>query len=549
MSLKPHGNAGFIALNGVSYAYPTHVGNPVLQAMDLSVHRGEYLLISGKSGSGKSSLVRTFNGLIPHFYGGLLYGSVSINGSRSTDVSVTEQFHRVGMVFQNPQAQLFSSTVEREIVFGLESLGLSRPEMHQRLEDTTRKMALQDLLQRNPQKLSGGEQQWVAIAAILALQPDIMVLDEPMANLDPIHVQRLRNLLMDLRGSGLGIVVCEHRLISTLPDADRIIIIDKGRKLLEGDVDTAVLDPAWPDRHIELPLALQMGRRLGLTPLPRQLSDVIARTGNAANQVSLTAPYAETDYSRPHGRPLVALENVGYRIDGNPIVDGISFTLHEGQCSALVGANGAGKTTLIKLINGLIKPGKGKISIAGEDSSNKTAWQLAGQVATAFQNPNSQFFKLTVEEEIMVAPKTLGRLDNAWIDELIDIFQLGHLLKRAPFKLSGGEKKRVAFAAALAAKPQILVLDEPTAGQDYDFRQALINCLHRLTERGATVLVVTHALNFLEPLTNRWLVMAAGRLLADGPADEIMADQDLMMQAGLIPTERFQWNVIQHSAH
>ena len=342
-------------------------------------------------------------------------------------------------------------------------------------------------------------------------------------------------------------MVCEHRLISTLPDADRIIIIDKGRKLLEGDVDTAVHNPVWPEQHIELPLAMRIGRQLGLSPLPRQLTDLLARTGNAADQVSLPTLSADTDYSRPQGKRLVALENVGYRIDGNPIVDGVSFTLHAGQCSALVGANGAGKTTLIKLINGLIKPGKGKITIAGEDTSNKSAWQLAGQVATAFQNPNSQFFKLTVEEEILVAPKTLDRLDNTWIDELIDIFQLGHLLKRAPFKLSGGEKKRVAFAAALAAKPQILVLDEPTAGQDNDFRQALINCLHRLTERGAAVLVVTHALNFLEPLTNRWLVMAQGRLLADGPADEIMADHDLMMQAGLIPTERFQWNVIQHS--
>ena len=204
MSLKPHGNAGFIALNEVSYAYPTHVENFVLRDVDLSVYRGEYLLISGKSGSGKSSLVRTFNGLIPHFYGGLLRGSIGINGGRSTDVTVTEQFHRVGMVFQNPQAQLFSSTVEREIVFGLESLGLSRPDMHQRLEDTTRKMGLQNLLQRDPQKLSGGEQQWVAIAVILVLQPDIMVLDEPMANLDPIHVQRLRNLLMKLRGQRPG---------------------------------------------------------------------------------------------------------------------------------------------------------------------------------------------------------------------------------------------------------------------------------------------------------------------------------------------------------
>ena len=256
MSLTPHGNAGFIALNGVSYAYPTHMDNFVLRDMDLSVFQGEYLLISGKSGSGKSSLIRTFNGLIPHFYGGLLRGSVRINGSQSTKVTVTEQFHRVGMVFQNPQAQLFSSTVEREIVFGLESLGLSRPDIQQRLENTTTQNGpARPVAARSAKIIRRVNSNGLAITAILALQPDIMVLDEPMANLDPIHVQRLRNLLLELRGGGLGIVMCEHRLISTLPDADRIIIIDKGRKLLEGDVDTAVHHPEWPERHIELPLA------------------------------------------------------------------------------------------------------------------------------------------------------------------------------------------------------------------------------------------------------------------------------------------------------
>ena len=204
------------------------------------------------------------------------------------------------------------------------------------------------------------------------------------------------------------------------------------------------------------------------------------------------------------------MENVSYAVNGQSIVKDITFSLYAGQCTALVGANGAGKTTLIKLINGLLKPGSGQIHIMGQNTAKLRAWQIAGQVGTAFQNPNSQFFKLTVEEEILVAPKVQHCLDKKWIDELVAIFRLEPLLHRAPFKLSGGEKKRVAFAAALAAKPDILVLDEPTAGQDSRFRQALVQCLTKLAAQGSAVLVVTHALNFLRPLTHRWLVMANG---------------------------------------
>ena len=188
-----------------------------------------------------------------------------------------------------------------------------------------------------------------------------------------------------------------------------------------------------------------------------------------------------------------------------------------------------------------LKPDSGSIEVMGQSIAKRHAWQVAGNIGTAFQNPNSQFFKLTVEEEVLVGPKVQNCLDDQWISELVAIFRLEHLLQRAPFKLSGGEKKRVAFAAALAAKPKILVLDEPTAGQDSSFRKALIQCLHRLAGQGAAVLVVTHALNFLESLTNRWLIMAGGRLIADATPQDIMADENLMQRAGLMSTEAFQW--------
>ena len=526
---------GRVILDKVDYAYPTGHNRPVLRDIDLTITPGEYLLICGASGSGKSTLIRTFNGLIPHYYGGRLTGQVFVDGTDTCSVSVADLFHRVALVFQNPKTQLFNRTVHQELVFGLESLGLPRADIQARTTAIVDQMELDPLLQRNPQTLSGGEQQIVAIAAVLALQPGVVVLDEPMANLDPHHIARLRALLERIRHQGTGVVVCEHRLTPTLPDAERVVVLQNGCKIVEGRPRMAVADPAWP-AAVELPLATRLGLQCGRYPLPLTIDELPADPTRLINEPP------KLPEGTAHSGPIRArFERVGFHMEGRPLVSDLSFCLHPGQISALVGANGAGKTTVVKLINGLLKPTSGYIELFGRSSSDLRPWQVARQVGTAFQNPDSQFFKLTVQEEILVGPTIQNRLDQYWIDELIAIFHLGHLLHRAPFKLSGGEKKRVAFAAALAAKPQLLALDEPTAGQDSQFRRTLIDCLQRLKAHGTTVLIVTHALNFAEAVADRWLVMAGGRLIADGTPEAVMAQSALMQQAGLAPTETFQW--------
>jgi energy-coupling factor transport system ATP-binding protein len=233
------------------------------------------------------------------------------------------------------------------------------------------------------------------------------------------------------------------------------------------------------------------------------------------------------------------VENISWRHKNQRILNNIDLTLRAGQCAALVGANGAGKTTLLKVINGLIRPASGRILINGRETTGKPAWQVSRDVGTAFQNPDSQFFKLTVGQELAVGPKALDRYDEKWIDTLVHLFHLEHLVDRAPFKLSGGEKKRVAFAAALASKPLILVLDEPTAGQDGRFRRALTDAIQQLCGQGAAVLIVTHALNFAETVAPHWVVMTRGRIAARGTPQAIMADPALLEAAGLVPTERY----------
>jgi energy-coupling factor transport system ATP-binding protein len=526
----------FITLQGVRYTYP-HRSDATLSQIDLGLPTDQYVLISGASGSGKSTLCRTFNGLIPHFYGGRLEGDVQVAGCSTSRLSVTDLFDQVALVAQNPQAQLFNRTVFQELAFGLESLGIARERMAERIHHLAGQLDLSALLPLNPQTLSGGQQQLVTIAAGLVLEPRVVILDEPLANLDPAHVRRLGAVLKQWRGRGTGIIVCEHRLVATLADADRMVVLDQGRKCLDGLPENILRPGLWKeDLGVELPLAVEIGRRLNLDPLPRQMADLPA-----------TLPIPDDDPWQPPSPPpqngcaVLRAERVGYAAGSKLIVHDIDLELYPGHCVALVGANGAGKTTLLKMLAGLLRPDKGHIWIKGRELCKISVKEVAAEIGTAFQNPNNQFFKLTVRDELEVGPRILERYDPEWIDELVGLFELEPLLSRSPFKLSGGEKKRVAFAAALAARPAVLALDEPTAGQDGRFRQALAGTIEALCRRGTAVLIITHALNFAEKVASQWWVMAHGRLIARGTPFEIMANRAVMDQAGLEPTERCVW--------
>jgi energy-coupling factor transport system ATP-binding protein len=237
---------------------------------------------------------------------------------------------------------------------------------------------------------------------------------------------------------------------------------------------------------------------------------------------------------------VIDVEDLSCRMGGQHVLDHVGFTLHQGECLAVVGANGAGKTTLLRHLIGLQKPAAGRIRLQGQNIAGLSVARLATCIGLAFQNPDSQFFRLNVQAEIDTGPRVLDRYDKEWIRELVALFGLTPYLDRAPYRLSGGEKKRVAFASALAARPAVLALDEPTAGQDFHFRRALQTFLSRLRPHGLAVILVTHDLAFAEQCADRWLVMAQGRLLADGPPQQVMADSAVMARAGLAPTDRFE---------
>lgn len=527
-----------IVIQHLRYRYASTGSDWVLRGINLHIAAGEYIAICGPSGSGKSTLCRVFNGLIPHFYGGKLEGKVQIAGLDTCTLPISELFTLVGFVTQHVEAQLFNSTVVEEIAFGLESLGLSPSEINRRIEEVAALLELESLLPRNPRQLSGGEQQLVAIAAIIALRPRVIVLDEPYANLDARNIQRIRNILRQLNQNGTTIIVCEHRLQHVVADAHRMVVMHQGRIESDGPPQ-AVMREDLTAFGIELPPVVQVARELGLPFTPLQVQELIPAITGHQPPPSLLA--AQTSASPAAvGKPLIQLDQVTYSIGTTPILHRVSLDICAGECLALVGANGAGKTTLIKHLNGLYRPQSGRVIVMGRDTRQAKVSQLARHVGLAFQHPDNQLFTTRVWNEIVVGAHMLNRYDERWICELVRLFDLEPLLDRSPYRLSGGEKKRVAFAASLAAQASILVLDEPTAGQDWRFRQTLAQQLHALRQRGYAIIIVTHELEFAACHATRWVVIANGEIVTTGQPWEVMANTAAMQRANLAPTQWFQ---------
>jgi energy-coupling factor transport system ATP-binding protein len=440
-------------------------------------------LISGANGSGKSTLTYLCNGLIPHFFEGSLTGEVIVKGSSTREQTVADLSATIGLVLQNTDAQLFNSTVEDEIAFGLESLGLTPAEIKRRLAKVAAQLQLEELLAYTPQMLSDGQKRMVAIASLLCMQPEILLLDEPFANLDWRATQRVDAGLRGIQTSGTTLVTVEHRLDSLKAIPDRMLLLEQGRIHFDG-------------------------------------SPTMAHDAQALSRLIPAYPLPSTVVTSP-GPALLDIEGLSCKAGGHPLLSDISFRLREGESLALIGVNGAGKTTLLRCCQGLIRPAAGRIDFKGRSLAQLSPAQRATRVGLAFQNPNHQFFKTRVCDELSAGLIACQFDDPQWLEEVIDLFDLRPLLDRAPFQLSEGEKKRVSLAAVVALRPRLLLLDEPTVGQDVAAREALCRLLHRLQAEGFSLLIATHDLDFARAVASRWLVLDQGRLIDDGPPDQL----------------------------
>lgn len=500
-------------LDRVSFRYPDRE-EAALRDVDWRVPDGAYVVVAGPSGSGKSTLLRCLNGLVPHFSGGRFGGSVSVRGLDTRTYGPRALSRTVGFVFQDPEAQLVTNRVEDELAFGMEQLGVPPLAMRKRVEEVLDLLGIAALRYRDPATLSGGERQRVAIAAALAIQPCLLVLDEPTSQLDPWGAEDALTALTRLNEDlGLTVVLAEHRLERVIGHADRLRVMTDD-EVIEGaprEVLTAC-DPALA------PPLVRLGRTLAWAPLPLTVKEGRAIAGRDPRRPQPPHP----DPPRPSGPPLVELRGVTAAYGKRTVLHEVDVDVRPGEMVALMGRNGSGKTTLLRSIIGFHRPTAGRIVVAGRDATRADPADLAADLGYLPQRPTSLLFRETVRDELAFTLKhrRAPGLDPA---SLLADLELAHLVARHPRDLSTGEQERVALAAVLAAAPRVLLLDEPTRGMDYLRKRALAALLHRLRERGTAIVVATHDVEWVAGLATRVVLLGDGEIVADGTPREALS--------------------------
>jgi energy-coupling factor transport system ATP-binding protein len=504
---------------------------PVLRDLSLEVEEGEFLLVIGPSGAGKSTLLRCLNGLVPHFYGGTVAGEVRVDGRDPVTLGPRGMADVVGFVLQDPEAQFVVDKVEDELAFALENQGFDPIIMRKRVEEALDQLNIAHLRQRSVNTLSGGERQRVAIAAVMTLQPRVLVLDEPTSQLDPQAAEEVLDTLVKLNQDlGLTIILSEHRLERVVQYVDRVLY-------LSGDGQPPLLDePRAVLGQVDLtPPLITLAKALDWSPLPLTIKEGRRFARNVVNGKQPTAmvrpEYAKGNSQQipQHARRAISVQNLSFSYNGRPALQDVSLDIGQGEFVALMGRNGAGKTTLLKQLVGLLKPDQGQVQIIEPGSQRPMNTRRADTedlirvIGYVPQNPNALLFNETVQQELDFTRRGHG-LPAGNYDGLLGTLGLTGHAGRYPRDLSVGERQRVALASILVAEPQILLLDEPTRGLDYQQKTALATFLQQEKALGRTVIMATHDVELVASCVDRVILLGDGQVVVDGPARQVMSE-------------------------
>ena len=519
MSQHPftHASQPAVCLQDLTFTYPEQAA-PALQGVEWEIAAGEFVLICGTSGSGKSTLLRCLNGLVPHFSGGHFGGVARIFGQDTRLVGPQALSLEVGFVFQDPEAQQITTRVDDELAFGLEQRGIAASIMRKRVEEVLDLLGIAHLRRREMAKLSGGERQRVAVAAVLAVQPRLLVLDEPTSQLDPWGAEEVMTALTRLNEDlGLTVVIAEHRLERVLGHADTIrALATRGGRDLSGAPGEVVpyLDPAL------LPPVVQVGLARQWSPLPLTIKagrKQLARDSALASLAISPVPPASAG-----GEPRVVLDRVVAGFGEAPVLEAVSLTVQPGEVLALMGRNGSGKTTLLRLIMGLHRPQAGRVLVDGRDVARLDPAEMAAIVGYVPQNPGAILFAETLAAELAF---TLRHHPRSRQDPAALLARLGLATHAAtdPRDLSGGERQRAALAAILVGDPAVLLLDEPTRGMDGVQKQRLGALVAELAAAGRSVMLATHDVELVASVATRVALLGGGRIVAVGTPRQVLA--------------------------
>ena len=550
-----------IKIENLTFKYEGAKKN-ALDKINLEIEDGDFLGIIGESGAGKTTLCSAINALIPHHYKGDFYGSVKIDDKDTFDTTPGELALKVGSVFQDIDSQLLSTFVEDEILFGLENFDIPKNEIEQRVLFALEAVGITDLRYREIASLSGGQKQKVAIAAIIALQPKILVLDEPTGELDPASSRQIFTLLDKLnKEKGITIIVIEQKIMLLCEFAKKLAVMEKGTLSHYGEVRDVLKDAVQlEEKGINIPRVVTLSRQLinnnllpanlpekeqiainsteaaelikkitaGKTNAKSEKAAEIAAENPAQNQQNLQSENADKE-------KIIQFQKVQFSYHSDANITDIDVNINKGDFVAIIGSNGAGKSTFSKLCNGLLKPTSGDVIVKGNNTKKVKTSQLAKNIGFLFQNPDRQICCNTVKEEIAFSLKNIGLPEEEIkqrVEKTIEEFNFDP--EKDPFTMSRGQRQRLCLACLIALESDILILDEPTTGLDYKECIELMEKIRNLNKNGTTVIMVCHDMEVVLDYATRILIMTNGKVIADNEAKTILKDTELLSKARLL---------------
>ncbi len=540
-------DAGLIAsFDRVSYIYP-RAETFALKDVTLDIRQGEFLGLIGPTGAGKTTLCLACNGIAPQSFGGRFFGHVTVMGLDTLEHPISHLARRVGMVFEDPETQLTATTVENEVAFALENLCVPREEIRARIPRVLEAVRLDGLENRHPHELSGGQKQRLAIAAALAVEPALLVLDEPTAQLDPAGAREVFAVVRELnRALGMTVLLVSHAAEVLAEHADRVALLSGGMLRRVGTPDEIYGEVALLEAHrVRSPQVTStfylIAQNFPHAPMhpPVRLDDGLARMAALRPQARLVEPPLLPQEALP-ADPMISVRNLIYSYEGcAPALNDVTLDIHAGEYVLLVGQNGAGKSTLVRHCVGLLRPERGTVCVNGRDTREWALSDLACRLGYVAQNPDNQLFCATVADEVAFALQYRGYARGEIADrvaESLAAMGLAAYGARHPLSLPRGDRARVVIAAILAMQPDALIFDEPTTGQDADGAQRILDVSRELHRQGKTIVVVTHHLH-LAPPAARVIVMGRGVVLRDAPARVVFHDVETLRQTYLEPPQ------------
>lgn len=536
-----------IKFENFSFQYDAQA-EPTLKNINLEVYPGEKLLIAGPSGCGKSTLTHCINGLIPFAYSGESTGSLTICGKETKNESIFEISKTIGTVLQDLDGQFIGLTVAEDIAFALENACVNQEDMKKKVLEVARKVGIADHLNHAPDALSGGQKQRVSMAGVMVNQVEVLLFDEPLANLDPATGKRAIEIIDQIqKETGATVIIVEHRLEDVLwRDVDRIVLMKHGEIVADQDPDELLSSSLLLENGIREPLYLTALKYAGMTITPKcKPHSIHSLTLSEAEKASVRDWYHSRKEKEKGDEPEILLRADGIDFtyeNGFHALKGIRATAAKGELLAIVGTNGAGKSTFSKVICGFEKQQSGTLTFQGEDMINYSIKERADRIGYVMQNPNQMISKTMIFDEVAFGLRQRQVPEEAIttkVEEVLKICGLYPFRKWPVSALSFGQKKRVTIASILALDPQMVILDEPTAGQDYRHYTEIMEFLKELHNRGITVVMITHDMHLMLEYAQRAIVFSGGQVIADDTSANILTNPDIIRRANLKETSLY----------